>query len=99
MEILVVGLHRRHIRRVLLEISVVVEGMRDLPVLDLADLLSADVINEFSCWFNSDLSLNLLDESICIDFACVKSFESIIKSACCTVIKLLNVISGCIYLA
>ena len=99
MEILVVGLHWRHIRRVLFEISVIVEGMSDLPVLDLADLLCADVINEFSCWFNSDLSLNLLDESICIDFPCVKSFESIVESACCTIIKLLNFISCCIYLA
>ena len=87
-EVLVVGLDRRGVRGVLFEISIVVESIGYLGVLDLSDLLSSNVIYEFRCGLDSDLSFNLLNKSICIDLASVESFENIIKSACCTVIKL-----------
>ncbi len=89
MEVLVVGLHRRRVRGVLFQIGVVVKGMGDFRVLDLSHLLSADVIYEFRCRLDSDLSFNLLNKSICIDLPGVESFENIIQSACCTVIKLI----------
>jgi len=91
MEVLVVGLHRRHVSGVLFQIGIVVQGMGDLRVLDLAHFLSADVIYEFRCRLDSDLSFNLLNKSICIYLPGVESFENIIQSAGCTVIKLIRI--------
>ena len=78
-EILIVGLHWRGVSGVLFQISIVVEGMGNLGILNLANLLSSNVIYEFRCRLNSDLCLNLLNKSVCIDLASVKSFENIIK--------------------
>lgn len=98
-EILIVGLHWRGISGVLFQIGIVVEGMGYLRVLYLADLLSSNVIYEFRCRLNSDLCLNLLDKSVCIDLASVKSFENIIKRSCCTIIKLKQFKYRCGYFA
>jgi hypothetical protein len=78
-EVLIVGLHWRGVGGVLFQIGIVVEGMGYLGVLDLANLLSSNVIYEFRCRLNSDLCLNLLNKSVSIDLASVKSFENIIK--------------------
>jgi hypothetical protein len=78
-EVLIVGLHWRGISGVLFQIGIVVEGMGNLGVLDLADLLSSNVIYEFRCRLNSDLCLNLLNKSVSINLAGVKSFENIIQ--------------------
>lgn len=100
MEILVIWLHRGHISRVLFEISIVIECICDLAVLHLTYFLSADVVDEFRGWLNSHLCLYLLDKGVCVDLACVESFEHIIESSGCTVIKLsLNNLQICNYLA
>jgi len=78
-EVLIVGLHWWGVGGVLFQIGIVVEGMGYLGVLDLPNLLSSNVIYEFRCRLNSDLCLNLLNKSVCIDLASVKSFENIIK--------------------
>lgn len=100
MEILVIRLDRGNISRVLFEISIVIEGICDLAVLHLTDFLCAEVVNKFRGCLNSHLSLYLLDKGICIDLACIESFEHIIESSGCTIIKLTLIkLQICYYLA
>ena len=95
MKVLIIRLHRGHVRRVFLQISIIIECVCNLGVLKLTDFLSADVVHEFSCGLDSHLLLNLLDESVGVHLASVESFVDVVQSSSGAVVKLsmfLNII-------
>lgn len=77
-EILIVGLNWSNICGILFEILVVIQSICDFVVKTLTDFLSANIVNEFGCGLDTDLGLNLANESVSIDFALVEALECII---------------------
>ena len=87
-KVLIIRLHGRHVRRVFLQISIIVESICNLGVLQLTHFLSADVVHEFSCGLDSNLLLNLLDESVGVHLASVESFVHVVQSSSGAVVEL-----------
>lgn len=75
----IVGLHRRDIRGVLLQILVVVQGMRHLVVKGLPYFLRTDVIYKFRSRFYPHLGFHLPDEGIRVSLALVEALVNIIQ--------------------
>lgn len=78
----IVWLHGCDIRRVFLQVLVVVEGLCDLVVGCLADFLCTYVIYELGGRFNTHFRLYLTDESVGINLALVEALENIIQLGC-----------------
>jgi hypothetical protein len=97
-EILVIGLHWCHISLILLKILIVIQCMSHLVIEGLTDLLSANVINEFRSGLDADLSLYLLDESVCIYLALIEALVYIIKVPSGSVSELSDIIEQIITL-
>lgn len=64
--------------------------MSDLWVLTLADFLCSDVADKFSCGFNANLGLDLLNKGISIDLSFIKSLVHIVKCSISSISKLKN---------